>query len=137
MRFTGWYKYAHLRLFRRGAAEYVDRRVHEFPVLTNPQRISKLDGDLEHHTYADEGEYEDKLERYSRLAAADWYDAGRRVNLLTWPWWFVIVPVAAFIREYVVQGGWRGGRTGWRIAMMASRSALRTASYLRLMPAGA
>jgi glycosyltransferase involved in cell wall biosynthesis len=129
--FTGWYKYAHLRLFRRDAARYNDRRVHEFPVLAGPGPCGRLPGDLEHFTYASVDEYRDKLQRYSRLAAADWYDAGRRVNGFTAPWWLVAVPLAAFVREFVVQGGWRGGATGWRIAAMARRSAGLTARYLR------
>ena len=133
---TGWYKYAHLRLFRRGAAHYVDRRVHEFPVLDHPERCGRLEGDLDHFTYASLDEYREKLDRYSRLAAADWYDAGRRVNLLTVPWWFLAVPAAAFLREYVVQGGWRGGAVGWRIASMARESAALTARYLHRITRG-
>jgi (heptosyl)LPS beta-1,4-glucosyltransferase len=133
---TGWYKYAHLRLFRRGTAHYVDRRVHEFPILNVPERRARIAGDLDHHTYASMDEYREKLDRYSRLAAADWHDAGRRVNVLTAPWWLLVVPVAAFLREFLVQGGWRGGTTGWRIAAMARRSSYLTASYLRRMTSG-
>ncbi len=133
---TGWYKYAHLRLFRRGSAQYVDRRVHEYPVLAPPVRRARLRGDLDHFTYASIDEYHAKLDRYSRLAAADWFDAGRRVSWLTAPWWHVVVPLAAFVREFVVQGGWRGGATGWRIASMSRQSASLTARYLRQLTAG-
>jgi len=128
---TGWYKYAHLRMFRRGSAHYVDRRVHEYPVLDAPGRSGRLAGDLDHFTYASVDEYRAKLERYSRLGAADWFDAGRRVNWLTTPWWYVVVPLAAFVREFLIQGGWRGGATGWRIASMSRRAAFLTASHLR------
>ncbi len=133
---TGWYKYAHLRMFRRGSARYVDRRVHEYPVLDHPARRSRLIGDLDHFTYASIDEYRAKLDRYSRLAAADWFDAGRRVNWLTIPWWYVVVPLAALVREFVVQGGWRGGATGWRIASMSRRAAFLTAQYLRRLTSG-
>ncbi|HJO04342.1 MAG TPA: glycosyltransferase family 2 protein [Acidobacteriota bacterium] len=120
--FAGWYKCVHLRLFRRGSARYVDRRVHEYPELINGGKLGALPGHLDHHTYVDLDEMESKRERYSSLAAADWYDAGRRVNGLTAVWWIGIVPLAAFVREFVVQGGWRGGRTGLRIARMAMLS---------------
>lgn len=133
---TGWYKYAHLRLFRRGSARYTDRRVHEYAVLDDDARSTRLAGDLEHFTYASVDEYRAKLDRYSRLAAADWYDSGRRVTWLTAGWWFGVVPIAAFLREFLVQGGWRGGAIGWRIATMALRSALLTARYLRRLTAG-
>jgi (heptosyl)LPS beta-1,4-glucosyltransferase len=133
--FTGWYRCSHLRLFRRGRARYVDRRVHEFPELEGQGRVECLDGDLEHHTYENVDEYQAKLDRYTRLAAEDWYDAGRRVTWLTAPWFLGIVPAAAFIREFVVRGGWRGGATGCRIAAMAARSDLRTAGHLRRLTA--
>lgn len=120
--YSGWYKCSHLRLFRRGAARYVDRRVHEYPVLREPSRAGCLAGHLEHYTYADEREYRDKLERYSRLAALDWFDAGRRVNVFNAVWYLAVVPAAAWLREFLVQRGFRGGRTGLRIAAMSARA---------------
>lgn len=128
--FSGWYKCSHLRLFRRGCARYVDRRVHEYPVLRDPERVGRLDHHLEHHTYDDPADYDAKLQRYTALAAEDWYDAGRRVNVLTAPWYLLVVPVAAFIREYLVQRGWRGGGTGLRIACMSAREDWMTAMRL-------
>lgn len=127
---SGWYKCSHLRLFRRGRAHYVDRRVHEFAVLQDPGRVGALPGHLEHHTYADETEYLAKLQRYTRLAAEDWYDAGRRIHVLNAVWYLLIVPAAAFLRELVVQGGYRGGRTGLRIAVMSARADYLTARCL-------
>ncbi len=124
--FSGWYKCVHLRLFRRGCARYVDRRVHEYPVLINDGPLGTLPGHLDHHTYADFDELESKRQRYSSLAAADWYDTGRRVNWLNAIWWMGVVPAAAFLRELLVQGGWRGGRTGLRIAKMAMLSDYQT-----------
>lgn len=128
--FSGWYKCSHLRLFRSGKARYVDRRVHEYAVLEEPSRSACLPGHLEHHTYENEADYLAKLDRYTRLAAEDWFDAGRRVRALNAIWYFVVVPKAAFFREYVLQGGFRGGATGVRIALMSARASLRTAWQL-------
>lgn len=128
--YSGWYKCVHLRLFRRGRARYVDRRVHEYPELIDGGPLGALPGHLDHHTYADLDELESKRERYSTLAAEDWYDAGRRVNWLTAVWWVGVVPLAAFLRELVVHGGWRGGRIGLRIARLAMRSDYLTVTKL-------
>ncbi len=128
--FSGWYKCCHLRLFRSGRARYVDRRVHEYPELEDASRSAKLLHPIEHYTYASDAAFVAKLERYSRLAALDWYDAGRRAHWLTAPWYFAIVPAAAWIREYVVQKGYRGGRIGLRIATMSARADLMTARQL-------
>lgn len=128
--FSGWYKCSHLRLFRRGRARYVDRRVHEYPELEDPARAARLNHEIEHFTYGSEHEYRAKLDRYTRLAAEDWYDAGRRASWLSAPWYFLIVPVAAWIREFIVQKGYRGGRLGFRIACMSARADLETARQL-------
>lgn len=128
--FSGWFKCSHLRLFRHGRARFVDRRVHEYPVLLEGSREGRLRHHLEHHTYDSLADYLAKLDRYTALAAEDWYDAGRRVNLLTAPWFLAVVPTAAFIREFIVQGGFRGGRTGWRIASMSARADWMTARRL-------
>ena len=58
------------------------------------------------------------------------------MNWRTAVWWYAVVPLAAFTREFVVQGGWRGGVTGWRIASMARSSAFLTARYLRRLENG-
>lgn len=129
--FSGWYKCSHLRLFRRGRARYLDRRVHEYPVLEEPARCECLPGHIEHHTYEDEAEYRDKLDRYTRLAAEDRFDAGHRFNWLNALWYLGILPAAAFVRELVLQGGFQGGRTGLRIASMSARSVWRTGQHLR------
>lgn len=127
---TSWYKCAHLRLFRRGAARYVPRRVHEYPVLRRPDRCGRLRAPLEHYTWQDAARYGEKFRRYARLAALDWHDAGRRCNLLTAPWYFLCVPAAAFLREWLVYRGYRTGRLGWRIATMSARADLLTARHL-------
>lgn len=128
--YSGWYKCSHLRLFRNGRARYTDRRVHEYPVLADPSRSECLPGHLEHHTYESEDDYLAKLDRYTRLAAEDWFDAGRRVHWMSAPWYLVTVPAAAFVRELVLERGYRGGRTGLRIATMSARAAYRTSRRL-------
>lgn len=128
--FSAWYKCSHLRLFRRGRALYVDRRVHEYPVLAEPQKVARLQHHLEHRSYETAADYEAKLHRYTALAAEDWYDAGRRLNLLTAPWYLLVVPAAAFVRELLWRDGWRGGRTGLRIAAMSARADWMTALRL-------
>jgi len=128
--FSGWYKCSHLRLFRRGRAGYVDRRVHEYAVLDEPRHCGVLAAPLEHHTYASPAQFRAKTRRYSRLAAEDWYDAGRRNDWRHALWYFVIVPKAAFIRELIVDRGFLGGFTGVRIAWMSARADFLTARHL-------
>ncbi len=128
--YSGWYKCSHLRLFRQGTARYLDRRVHEYPVLDDPSRCGVLAAPLEHHTYASAEEFRAKTRRYSLLAAQDWYDAGRRNDWQHALWYFVIVPKTAFFREFIVDRGFLGGFTGLRIAWTSARADFLTARHL-------
>ena len=132
--FSTWYKASHLRLFRRGCARYVDRRVHEYPLLLRPDKCGSLRAPLEHYTWQSAGQYRAKFERYARLAAQDWYDAGRRCRGLTLPWYLVAVPMASFLRELIVYRGILGGRVGWRIACMSAHAPGRSTPHPRGRP---
>ena len=77
---TTWYPDWQMRLFRRSAGRWEGGRVHEsFRVNGATGRLS---GDLHHHTYASLSEYLQQLERFTNLAAADYFDAGVRAGPL-------------------------------------------------------
>lgn len=130
VRHSGWYKCSHLRLFRRGRARYLNRRVHEYAVLDEPDRSECLPGHLEHGDYPQGDALADKQRRYARLAAEDWYDMGRRVSWLSAPFWFVLRPLSVVLRKLFGQLGLLDGVAGLRIAWMAMRADLRASRHL-------
>ena len=66
------------RLFPRNRVTWVGK-VHEHPECSLPKE--KLPGHLEHYTYRNWQEWEEKMSRYSTLWAEEAYQNGRRTSL--------------------------------------------------------
>ena len=67
MRFGGFYPDPKLRLFRRGAAEFEARPVHE--TLHFAGKAGRLKGDMVHYAYPSLEAYIAHMDRYSTLGA--------------------------------------------------------------------
>ncbi|HSZ64067.1 MAG TPA: glycosyltransferase family 2 protein [Terriglobales bacterium] len=97
-----------LRLFRRGAARFEDRAVHE-----DAQLIEGISGQLEHalfhHSYPTLADYIDHMNRYSSLGAEMAVAKGSRgfsvFNI-------VVRPLATFTYNYFFRLGFLDGREG-------------------------
>ena len=112
---SGWYPDRQRRLFRRDVARF-SGIVHES--LQFKGEPGCLGGDLLHYTICSFAEHEEKVERYTTLAAQQMYAAGKRswraAMWLATPWnWF---------SGYVLHLGFLDGSRGWVIARMAARS---------------
>ncbi len=97
-----------LRLFRKGAANFEERLVHEDVMLT--EGISgQLKHALIHHSYPTLADYIDHMNRYSSLGAEMAIAKGRRgfslLNIVVRPW-------ATFIYNYFFRLGFLDGREG-------------------------
>lgn len=66
------------RLFPRNSVTWVGK-VHEHPECSLP--LEKLPGHIEHYTYRDWQEWEEKMSRYSTIWAEEAYHKGRRTSL--------------------------------------------------------
>jgi len=111
---SGWYPDYQRRLYRRDAAKFCGI-VHESLYFEGP--AGRLPGDLFHYTIRSFAEHQEKVERYTTLAAQQMFDSGKRnwraAMWLATPWtWF---------RSFVVQGGFLDGHRGWLISQMAAR----------------
>ena len=112
---SGWYPDRQRRLYRRDLARF-SGIVHES--LSFEGRPGRLGGDLLHYTTRSFSEHEEKVERYTTLAAQQMCAAGRRnwraALWLATPWnWF---------NSYVLHLGFLDGSRGWVISRMAARS---------------
>jgi hypothetical protein len=127
---SGWYPDYQRRLYRRGAARF-EGIVHES--LRSSLPVGRLEGDLLHYTVGSFAEHEQKVDRYSDLAAEQLYKAGKRSSLaavwLLTPWsWF---------QNFFLRGGFLDGYRGAVIAQMAARSVRLKYTKLRKLQAGA
>ena len=121
---TTWYPDWQLRLFRRSRGRWEGGRVHEsFRVL---EPTAKLRGHLYHYTYASFSEYLVQLERFSTLAAADYYERGLRANLPH----LLLGPPAVFLKNYLLRLGFLDGIPGLLVSSLSAVSTL--FKYLKL-----
>lgn len=116
IRSAGWQRDRVLRLFDRTKGEYELLHVHAEVRIRG--RVESLRERLVHHTYRDLDAYFEKFGRYTRWSAEDLKRKGIRASgarLLLRPW-------LRFLRMYVLEGGFREGRAGIVLCMLAAFS---------------
>ena len=111
---TGWYPDFQRRLFRRDAAQF-SAVIHE--ALRFQGKPGHLKGDLLHYTVRTVKEHEQKVERYTTLAAQQMLTAGRR----SWRAAMWLAPPWNWFNNYVLRLGFLDGHRGWVISRMAAR----------------
>ena len=111
MRFGGFYPDPKLRLFRRGAAEFEARPVHE--TVHFPGKAGRLKGDMVHNAYPTLSAYIAHMDRYSTLGAERVVSTGKWGR--QWPAFAANValnPAATFVYNYFFRLGFLDGREG-------------------------
>jgi len=115
LRHGGYWPDPKLRLFRRGAARFAQRPVHETMELIgeNARPVGQLRGHLIHHCYATLEEYIEHMNRYSAAGARILVDEGRAPRtVIALVWNAVLNPTATFVYNYVFRLGFLDGREG-------------------------
>lgn len=111
LRHGGYWPDPKLRLFRRGAARFEDRPVHE--TMRADCTVGQLRGHLIHHCYPTLDEYIEHMNRYSRASAEMLVAAGRTSRSLpVFVWNALLNPGATFLYNYVFRLGFLDGREG-------------------------
>ncbi len=120
-----------LRLFRKGAANFTDDRVHEHVECAGV--VGRLEGVLEHHSDQSVAARFDRVQRYSSLVARQLHERGEALPTVR----IVLGPLRTFVRTYVVLRGFRQGVPGlvW-CAAMSAEDFLGRAKLWRLRRAG-
>lgn len=111
LRHGGWFPDYVIRLLPKEGT-YVTGFVH--PAFHHPYEERRLPEDayMIHYPYRDWDHYFGKLNFYTTLAAEKMQQAGRRAHLAD----FLLHPLWASFRMYVLRGGWRDGRIGFVLA---------------------
>jgi glycosyltransferase involved in cell wall biosynthesis len=115
LRHGGYWPDPKLRLFRRGAARFEERAVHETMHLTGQDKggAGLLKGHLIHDCYPTLEDYFEHMDRYSTLAAQALVASGRaRPSRLWLAWNAYLNPAATFLYNYLVRLGFLDGREG-------------------------
>ncbi|MGE0463502.1 MAG: glycosyltransferase family 2 protein [Vicinamibacterales bacterium] len=115
LRSTDWYPDFQLRLYDRRRARWTGRHVHESVKADGP--VDRLSGEILHHAYRNLSHHLQTMDRYTTLAARQMFEDGRRAG-----WWDLAThPPAAFLRNYLLRGGFRDGVPGLIVSAMNAR----------------
>lgn len=112
IRHCGWYPDYSTRLYDRRRCSFSERAVHES--LQTAGAVATLAGNLVHYTYNGVGDYLERMNRYSTLAAEEYHRAGKTAGLLR----MLVKPVATFIKMYLLRRGFLDGRTGLVLSLL-------------------
>jgi glycosyltransferase involved in cell wall biosynthesis len=114
IRTTDWYPNHKLRLYDRRTARWVGDFVHER--LEVDGRVERLQHDLQHRPYRDISHHLQTIDRYTTLATRQMLEEGRTVGAGG----LVARPIGAFVRNYLLRGGWRDGAVGLVVSILNS-----------------
>lgn len=116
----GWYPDWQLRLYRKARGHWEPRHIHESVKIDAGARAEKLSGDILHYSVRDSAQHHRMIgERYAPLAARQMFEEGRRTSTLK----IATAAPAAFVRSYLLKGGFRDGLAGISIASFAAHHA--------------
>jgi glycosyltransferase involved in cell wall biosynthesis len=110
IRHGGLYPDWQTRLFQRGRGRFVQRSVHESVEIEGP--LTRLRGPLVHKSYRSVGEFLERANRYSSLAADDLARSGARVG----GGQVVLRPLGRFLSMYLLRRGFLDGMPGLLLA---------------------
>ena len=119
IRSCGWYPDCKVRLWDRRRGRWAGGLVHETVALDEGARRAHLEGDLLHFAYQHAGQLVAKMQSYSDLWARE--KAGhRRVGAAG----VVASAASAFLKAYLLKGGFRDGYEGFVISASLANGAL-------------
>lgn len=117
----GWYPDYQLRLYRRARGRWKGAYIHESVRMADGARVEDLRGDILHYTNDGGAAKHHRMigERYAPLAARQMFEEGRRTTVAR----IATAGPAAFIRSFLLKGGFRDGLAGFSIASFAAHHA--------------
>ena len=118
----GWERDKVIRLFKKDAGKYLDKRVHGKIEINGT--VGVLKNKMEHHSYKSINDYFIKVNRYTAWSALDL--EGEKIN----PCKLFINPLMRFIKMYILKKGFLDGVQGFALCVMAAFSVF--IKYLRI-----
>jgi glycosyltransferase involved in cell wall biosynthesis len=114
IRSTDMYPDYQLRLYDRRKGRWSGMHVHESVRVDGP--VGYLKNELQHYPYRNLSEHLIRMDRYTTLAAHQMLAQGKRATMAE----LLFHPPIAFLRNYIVKGGFRDGKAGLIISLVNS-----------------
>jgi len=110
---SDWYPDKKLRLFKKGSGEWKGINPHDRFTFKNGNKAGKLKGDLLHWIYKDYKEHNQKVEKFSTIAAQAYFELGIKSSILK----IIFRPTWAFFKAYFLRLGFLDGLNGYIICV--------------------
>ncbi|MBL7886217.1 MAG: glycosyltransferase family 2 protein [Flavobacterium sp.] len=124
IKYGGWQNDKAIRLFNKNHCKYNGNLVHE--LVQSNGKTCILKNKLNHFSYKNFDNYNDKLNLYSKLQAENLYKQKKRPNL----YHFFIRPTYRFLWQYIFRMGILDGKEGFILSYVHSFSVFKR--YLQL-----
>lgn len=110
---SDWYPDKKLRLFKKGSGEWKGINPHDTYTLKIGNKAGKLKGDLLHWIYKDYIEHNQKVAKFSTIAAQAYFDLGIKSSIGK----IIFRPTWAFFKAYFLRLGFLDGLNGFIICV--------------------
>lgn len=124
IKYSGFQTDTVIRLFNKNYCKYNGKLVHE--VLETSKKIGKFKHNIEHQTYKNFDNYNEKLTLYSKLQAEALFKKNIRPNL----YHFLFRPWYRFMHQYFFRLGFLDGKEGFIISYVHAFSVFKR--YIQL-----
>ena len=114
----GWYPDKKIRLFNRNTAKWTGA-IHEALSFPNDTEVISLKGDLYHYSYYSIEEHIVQANKYSTLAAEEYFKKNKKYSIITLLFKFT----ERFICDYYFKGGFLDGFYGFVICKINAMTA--------------
>lgn len=110
---SDWYPDRKLRLFKKNSGEWKGINPHDSFKLFSGKSVGRIKGDLLHWIYRDYQDHNQKIERFSSIAAQAYFELGIKSSIFKILW----RPSWAFFKAYILRRGFLDGFNGWVICV--------------------
>lgn len=124
---SDWYPDKKIRLFKKGSGSWKGINPHDTYVLNKRSRLGFLKGDLLHWIYNSYSEHNKKIERFSSIAAQEYYNLGKTSSV----WKIFYRSFWAFFKAYILRRGFLDGFNGFVICWQTGHVTFLKYSKLR------
>ena len=114
IKYGGWSKKYHIRLWKNGTVRYDDEFVHES--LITDDKIGIVRGIIYHYTYLTLNDYFRSFNNYTTLAAKEYYKKNKKVKFVD----LTLNPLFNFTKMYFIKFGFLDGIEGLLLALSSS-----------------
>jgi glycosyltransferase involved in cell wall biosynthesis len=115
IRFSGWQGDTIVRLIKKSKCRYQNLNVHEV-IEIKGLRMGHLRHKMTHYTFKDMDHFLDKMNKYAKLSALDYFDKTPHVG-----WYHLWVkPAFRFFKHFILKLGFLDGKVGFIISVLMS-----------------